>query len=53
LGLEIAYGLPPEAAPDWQNDLQRWRDAHAHPERDDDFADEEEIEKEIQAEAVS
>jgi hypothetical protein len=53
LGLEIAYGLPSEAAPDWQNDLQRWRDAHAHPERDDDFADEEEIEKEIQAEAVS
>jgi hypothetical protein len=46
LGLEIAYGLPPEAAPGWQNDLQRWRDAHAHPDRDDDFDDEVEADEE-------
>lgn len=29
IGLEIAYSLPPEQAPDWQDDLAAWRQAHA------------------------
>lgn len=28
VGLEIAYALPPEQAPEWQADLDAWREAH-------------------------
>jgi hypothetical protein len=36
IGLEIAYGLPPEEAPTWQNALKAWEEAY----QDDQTAEE-------------